>query len=163
MRNHARFIVLLAALMPVLFSVGCNTVRAPKFESVGVREIERTDARTVYGFLVKATNPNRDPIPLREVTYTITLDDSYTFSGVRSPESTLHTFGEHTFELPAVFEVPASSLVGLMDFKITGHTKFLRPGKLNEVLFDSNVSVPKAPLNLRGKVNADDASSGTGF
>ncbi len=150
-------ITLFAVLsMSALLSIGCSSVKSPRFEMLGVREVEHTETRTVYAFSVKATNPNKESIPLKEVSYTVSLDNTHVFTGVRSPETTLHTYGEHTFELPAVFEVPRSKLNGIIDYKLVGSTKYLRPGKLQEVLYDSKLSVPKAGFNLRGKINVDD-------
>ncbi|MBO6512334.1 MAG: LEA type 2 family protein [Phycisphaerales bacterium] len=152
---------ILSALIAVLIismalSTGCSNIKSPRFETVGVREIEHTQERTVYAFSVKATNPNREPIPLKQVAYTVSIDNQHVFSGVRSPETTLHTYGEHTFELPAVFEVPRSQLSGIIDYKLVGTTKYLKPGKLQEVLYESRISVPKAGFNLRGKIDVDD-------
>lgn len=150
-------IALLAVLsMSTLVSTGCSSIKSPRFEMLGVREVEHTETRTVYAFSVKATNPNKEPIPLKEVSYTVSLENTHVFSGVRSPETTLHTYGEHIFELPAVFEVPRAQLNGIIDYKLVGSTKYLRPGKLQEVLYDSKLSVPKAGFNLRGKINVDD-------
>jgi len=159
MRNTAQASLVLLTLLSVLISTGCSSVREPRFETMGVRQIERTQTRTVYGFMVKATNPNKEPLPLREVSYTITLDNTHTFTGIRSPETTLHTYGEHTFELPAVFELAPDELSGIIDYKLNGSVKYVKPGKLAEVMFDSKISVPKAGFHLRGQVNVDDPSS----
>jgi len=159
MSTTARSILSILLLILLAIPSGCSSIRSPRFESVGVREVEHTDARTVYSFAVTATNPNKEPIPLKQVTYTVTLNDGsstpYTFTGVRSPETTLHTYAQHTFELPAVFDITPDQLAGVIDYTIRGSTKYLKPGKLNEVLFDSKISVPKAEFTLRGKVNVD--------
>ncbi len=159
MRITAHTALLSVLLLSITLSTGCSNIRDPRFESVGVRLVEHTDTRTVYSFAVKATNPNKEPIPLREVTYTVKLDGVHTFTGVRSPETTLHTYGSHTFELPAVFEVSSEQLSGIIDYKLTGTVKYLRPGKLNEVMFESKVVVPKAGFSLKGKVDVDDRSA----
>jgi len=156
MRITTQTTLIILLIASTLTSVGCSSVRDPRFETMGVREVERTETRTVYAFLVKATNPNKEPIPLREVSYKVTLDGDYTFEGVRSPETTLHTYGEHTFELPAVFELTPGQLSGVVDYKLNGSVKYLRPGALAEVMFESKVSVPKAGFHLRGQVNVDD-------
>lgn len=149
-------VLVILTLCALLLSTGCSSVKSPRFESMGVKQLEQTDSRTVYAFIVKATNPNKEPIPLKEVAYTVTLDNAHTFQGVRSPETTLHTYGEHIFELPAVFDLSPSDLAGTLDYKLSGSVKYLKPGKLNEVMYDSKVSVPKAAFTLRGKVNVDE-------
>ncbi len=136
--------------------IGCSSVKAPRFETLGVREVEQTDTRAVYAFKVKAINPNKEPIPLSEVSYSVTLGRDYVFTGVRSPETTLHTYGEHIFELPAVFEIAPQLRTGTMDYRLSGSTKYIKPGKLAEVMFESKISVPKAAFNLRGQVNFDE-------
>lgn len=156
MRTLTHISLFAVLMMGTAFSIGCSNIKSPRFETVGVREVEHTETRTVYAFSVRATNPNNEPIPLKEVTYSVSLDNTHVFSGVRSPETTLHTYGEHIFELPAVFEVPRSQLNGIIDYKLAGSTKYLKPGKLQEVLFDSKISVPKAGFNLRGQINVDD-------
>lgn len=128
---------------------------------LGVREVERTETRTVYSFRMQATNPNREPIPLREVTYRVTLDNQYTFSGVRSPETTLHIYGQHEFEIPAVFEIGSNQIAGIVDYTLVGSTKYLKPGKFNEVLYDSKVIVPKSEFTLRGKIDVDQPAAST--
>ena len=159
MRKTALITLLTTLLLGTILSTGCSNIKDPRFETMGVRLVEQTDTRTVYAFSIKATNPNKESIPLKEVSYTVKLDSKHSFSGVRSPETTLHTYGSHTFELPAVFEVSTDQLSGIVDYKITGSVKYLRPGKFNEVLFDTKVKVPKAGFTLRGKVNVDDPSA----
>lgn len=122
---------------------------------LGVREVERTDTRTVYSFRMQATNPNKEPIPLREVSYSVTLDNQYTFTGVRSPETTLHIYGQHEFEIPAVFELGSNQITGIIDYTLIGSTKYLKPGKFNEVLYDSKISVPKSEFTFKGKIDVD--------
>lgn len=135
---------------------GCSSVKAPRFETVGVRQVEQSDSRTVYNFAIKATNPNKEPIPLRQFTYTIKLDNTHTFTGVRSPETTLHTYADHTFEVPAVFQVAPSELSGTIEYTLNGSAKYLKPGKLAEVMFDTGFSVPKAQFTHRGMINTDE-------
>ncbi len=159
MRKAVQSSLLIVLVAASSMMIGCSSVRAPRFETLGVREVEQTDTRAVYAFKVKATNPNKEPIPLREVSYTVSLGQGYTFSGVRSPETTLHTYGEHTFELPAVFEIPPANRSGLLDYTLNGSAKYVKPGKLAEVMFESKFSVPKAPFTLRGQVNFDEPSN----
>ncbi len=155
MHTSTKAFLISALLCMPLFFVGCSGIRQPRFESVGVREVERTDSRVVYAFVIKATNPNKESVPLKEISYRVTLDGQHTFDGLRSPETTLYTYAEHTFELPAVFEITRSELAGVIDYKIQGQAKYMNPGKLSEVLFDSKIKVPKVKFNLRGQVNTD--------
>jgi hypothetical protein len=156
MRRPLHISLLIVFSIAASMMIGCSSVKAPRFETLGVREVEQTDTRAVYAFKVKAINPNKEPIPLSEVSYSVTLDGDYVFTGVRSPETTLHTYGEHIFELPAVFEIAPQLRTGTMDYRLSGSTKYIKPGKLAEVMFESKISVPKAAFNLRGQVNFDE-------
>lgn len=146
----------LATLLTLPVVAGCSAYRPPTFEAVGVREVERTDDLAVLVFTVRATNPNREPMPLNRASYTVRLGDETVFSGVRSPESTLNTFDSNTFELPAVIPAALSDRRGEMPYSISGHVVYRRPGALADVLFDANITVPEARLNLSGTVNLGD-------
>lgn len=143
----------LCALTLPLAMAGCSAYRAPTFETLGVREAERTDDLTVLVFTVRATNPNREPMPLNRASYTVSLGEEAVFSGVRSPESTIDTFGQSTFELPAVVPTRLSAGTGELAYRIRGFVVYREPGALADVLFDANVSVPEATLDLSGTVD----------
>lgn len=154
MRRAAAMSLAILLTLPVV--AGCSAYRPPTFEAVGVREVERTDDLAVLVFTVRATNPNRKPMPLNRASYTVRLGDETVFSGVRSPESTLNTFDSNTFELPAVIPAALSDRRGEIPYSISGHVVYRRPGALADVLFDANITVPEARLNLSGTVNLGD-------
>lgn len=146
-------LVLIGLVMaPALALVGCSGTMAPQFEAVGVREVERTGDRSVLEFRVRASNPNNEPIPLRAVSYRVELDGAVVFEGVRSPETTLHTYSDHEFVLPAV--VSSELLRGSIPYALQGTVKYIPPGRLAEVLFDAELLVPEATLDLTGNIDA---------
>lgn len=151
MRAAPPVLILSAALL-----TGCSTYQPPSFETVGVREVERTDEHAVLVFTVRATNPNREPMPLRRADYTVTLGGDTVFSGVRSPESTVDTYGVNTFDLPAVVPSALSGRTGELPYAIRGTVIYRRPGALADMLFDANITVPEATLDLTGTVNLGD-------
>lgn len=130
----------------------CSTYRPPTFQAVSVREVEHTSEHSVVTFVIEATNPNREPMPLGQATYSLTLNGQEVFAGVRSPEATVNTYGKHTFELPAV--VPASAVPGSgeIPYTLTGKVIYKQPGALADVLFDAQVVVPEAGLDLDGTI-----------
>ncbi len=132
---------------------GCNKALAPTFQAVGVREIEQGDERSVIEFSIEATNPNKEPIPLRQVHYKVELDGVEVFSGVRSPEIMLHMYSSHVFTLPAVLPIEAIKSSGEVSYALTGTVQYIPPGRLSEVLFDAKLKVPEAILELSGTIN----------
>jgi LEA14-like dessication related protein len=152
MNTHKRSMLTTFLLFAPLLLVGCNKALAPDFEAVGVQEIERVDGRSVIEFRVRATNPNAEPIPLRTVTYRVEINGEQVFDGVRSPETTLHTYSESEFVLPAV--VPVEFLSGSIDYALLGSVQYIPPGRLSEVLFDAEIRVPEAVLDLQGTIDA---------
>jgi len=138
-------------MLPLLLLVGCNSAVAPGFEAVGVQEVERDAEKSVIEFRVRATNPNADPIPLRTVSYRVEINGEEVFQGVRSPETTLHNYADSEFVLPAV--IPSEALRGSIEYALSGYVQYIPPGRLSEVLFDAEIRVPEAPLNITGTIN----------
>jgi LEA14-like dessication related protein len=149
-RSHTRLSSVLVVTAASLMLAGCNKALAPQFEAVGVEEIERDNNRSVIAFTVRAMNPNADPIPLRTVTYQVRINGDTVYQGLRSPETTLHNFSDSQFVLPAV--VPAEYLSGSIDYALQGSVQYIPPGRLSEVLFDAEVSVPEAILDIEGTI-----------
>ena len=141
------------ALGAIVCVGGCNKALAPTFSAVGVREIEKGDDRSMIEFLVEATNPNKEPIPLRQIFYTVELNGIEVFSGVRSPETTLHTYSTHVFALPAVLPLGALSGSGEVSYSLYGVAQYIPPGRLSEVLFDAEVKVPEAIIEISGTID----------
>ena len=141
---------------------GCSFVRAPRVEHVGVRELERTQSRAVYAFRFRATNPNGDPIPLGEVRYTVFMDGRAVFSGVRSPETTLGTYADREFEVPAVLDTDTIDLSGIVDYRVDGALTYIPPGRFGQELYRSNVHVPTVEFRAPGRVDTDAPSESGG-
>lgn len=141
----------LLLLLPVLG--GCSNAAPPTFSAVGVREVAHDDGRSVIEFSVEARNPNREPIPLRRVSYRVEIGGEVLFEGVRSPETTLHTFSSHVFVLPAVLPESALAGRGEVAYAIRGSAQYIPPGRLSEVLFDAELKVPEALIDLEGTID----------
>ena len=140
-----------ALFLSMLLLTGCHNTSSPRFEAVGVREVEREGDRSVIEFSVLATNPNPDPIPLRTISYRVRIGDEVVFEGVRSPETTLHNYSTHEFILPAV--IPSEMLLRSFQYELHGSVQYIPPGRLSEVLFDAEILVPEAALDLVGSVD----------
>lgn len=107
-------------------------------------------------FHVAAINDDKDPLPLRKVTYSLSLDGSEVFSGVRSPETTLSRYETHEIDLPAIVPASYDTRTGSVPYRLSGSVTYLTPGKLAEILFESNVLVPKADLDVSGEIDFGD-------
>lgn len=142
------FMILVCALLSA-----CTFVKSPEVEHLGVREISLEEGRAVYGFRFRATNPNRDPIPLGEVTYTLTMNGEEVFSGVRSPQATLDAYGDREFEVPAVIDRTVVALEGIVDYRINGELTYIPPGRFAKELFRTRVSVPSVSFSEVGRVD----------
>lgn len=148
--------LLVAGVGTSMLAGGCNKALPPTFSAVGVREVEKSADRSMIEFMIEATNPNKEPIPLRQIHYTVELNGVEVFAGVRSPETTLHTYSSYVFELPAVLELESLSGTGEIAYSLIGTAQYIPPGRLSEVLFDAEVKVPEAALNLTGTINLGD-------
>jgi len=140
----------------VLGVVGCSTLAPPEFEAVGVREVRQENDRSVIEFTVRATNPNREPVPLKQLVYRVSIGGEVVFSGVRSPEATLHTFSSQEFNLPAV--LPAGTLKdrAAVPYALVGSASYIPPGRLAEVLFDADIDVPAVGFEFSGTIDTSE-------
>lgn len=151
MNTNPRTLMALSLSFVTMTLVGCNKAISPSFEALGVEEIERGEDSSVLAFRVRATNPNNEPIPLRTVSYRVQINGEQVFEGIRSPETTLHTFSDSEFVLPAV--IPSAYLQGKIDYALLGSVQYIPPGRLSEVLFDADIKVPEAILDLEGTID----------
>ena len=64
----------------------------------------------------------------------------------------MQTYSDFEFVLPAV--VPLEYLSGMIDYALLGSVEYIPPGRLSEVLFDAELLVPEATLNIEGTIDA---------
>lgn len=137
-----------AAVLPA-----CSGVVPPRFEAVGVRSGEQTDEGLVLVFELEATNDNPEPMQLQTANYTLFVAGEPVFTGIRSPEASIRRFGTQRIELPAVIPFDRALPAGTPEYVISGTVSYLEPGRLAEVLFDSDVRVPKTSLSVGGIID----------
>lgn len=153
MRRRARILTLTALTGLAALAGGCSRPGPPRFEAVGVTRIGASEQGVELVFRIAAINDNKEALPLRKVDYTLSLDGREVFTGVRSAETTLSRFESHEFELPAVAPAEFEHAGGIVAYRLSGSVTYLTPGKLSEVLFESNVLVPEADLDIRGEID----------
>lgn len=134
---------------------GCWGVREPTFRVAGVGITQETERATVLTFRVVGENTNSEPLPLRDVRYSLVLDGERVFSGHRSAETTLNRFGTQTVDLPATVlaEGAGFSLNGEVSYTLSGEVVYEVPGTIAEVLFDAQIRRPTARFVQSGRLD----------
>ncbi len=133
-------------------AVGCSRPGPPRFEAVGVTRVGASAEGVELVFHIAAINDSKEPLPLRRVSYTLALEGREVFTGVRSPETTLSRYETHEIDLPAIVP-PEYDTRGVAPYRLSGSVTYLTPGKLAEVLFESDMLVPEADLNIAGEID----------
>ncbi len=148
--------LLILALLPVL--TGCTAYRAPEIRLTGVFPTEVTDEATALRFMLDVTNPNDEPIELREVRYSLAVNGERVFLGRRAVGTTLHGGATTRIELPAV--VPdavagflANARPDEVDYRLAGEMIYVTPGELAEILLDTGVRRPVARFDQSGRLS----------
>jgi hypothetical protein len=110
-------------------------------------------------FTLDAYNDNEIPLPLRDVTYSVTLDGREVFRGTRSAEATLRRKGVQQLRLPAVIAIEPgdSPPTGMQEFRLSGTLTYVTPGKIAELLFDTGVRVPSVGFATEGQIDLGSA------
>jgi len=134
---------------------GCAGTSAPRLEHAAASVTERTAEGVALSFSIDAYNDNDIALPLRDVTYTVSLDGREVFRGTRSAEATLRRKGVQQLKLPAVIALEPGEVSpgGVQEFELRGTVTYVTPGKLAEVLFDTGVRVPSAAFTTTGQVD----------
>lgn len=133
---------------------GCAAQPDPRLREASVTVGERTSSGQVLNFTLLADNPSTDPLPLREVRYTLTVEGKEVFRGVRSPEATLRRYGTQQVTFPAVIPVTLGKPLpaGEVSYVLSGTITYIRPGAFSETLFDAEIVQPSVDFTAKGKV-----------
>jgi len=135
---------------------GCTGFRAPRIEVLGAKVVEVTDEAIRVDIALDLINPNAEPLELREITYSFTIDGTRTFQGKRSAQATLPSTGANRLNIPAVVRFDRAGWETTRpdeaSWSVTGSLVYLAPGALAEILLDINVRTPKAPFRGTGTV-----------
>ncbi|MBX3377649.1 MAG: LEA type 2 family protein [Phycisphaeraceae bacterium] len=146
----------LIALVVLVLS-GCG-YSAPTLRVAEVALHERTAEGMVVMVSIDADNRNEVELPLRDVSYTVTLENGWSFSGTRSPEASLRRLGTQRFRFPAVFAFPEGAApTGPIGVSVSGRVGYTAPGRLAQDLFDAGIRRPSAPFRGEGRVSLDAA------
>jgi LEA14-like dessication related protein len=135
---------------------GCAGFRAPRIEVLDATVVEVTDEAMRVDIALDLSNPNAEPLELREITYAFTIDGTRTFSGKRSAQATLPSTGTNRLNIPAVVRWDRTgweeTRPDTSNWSVNGSVVYLVPSPLAEILLDINVRKPRAPFRGTGTV-----------
>lgn len=133
----------------------CTALRPPTLD-VGERAVvsdTSADGRVLV-FELTASNPNDEPMPMREIRYRVVSSGRTVFTGRRSAESTLAPGAGHTIRLPFTVEAGEheDSAQPGDQIAVRGRVTYLAKGRLMEVLFDAGLLRPTRSFSGRATV-----------
>ena len=160
------------ALTSLCCMLAACSAPTPGIELAGARLRDRSPDGMVIELTLAMRNDHDIALPLRGLSYAVSIDGREVFRGERSPEATLARFGGQTIEIPAAVRfgsdgVAAEDLVGEHEVRVEGTLRYLAPGALAELLFDTGLRRPKARFDRSGIVDlgseapARDTSAGS--
>jgi hypothetical protein len=130
---------------------GCSKYRAPTLTVREAAITQRTDEGAVVRFTLDARNTNQVELPLKSMSYRLSLDGREVFRGFRSPEATLRRLGTQQITLPAVVSLEDQALLaGPVRYRIEGSLTYVTPGSVAEILFDAGVRRPTVAFSDAG-------------
>lgn len=146
-------------LLIVAFMLAGCAYRPPSLKVADVHLAERTDSGIVLLVSVEAENRNEVELPLRDVHYTVTLENGWSFSGVRSPEASLRRLGRQRFSFPAVFALAPGETApqGEVGCTVSGRLGYTTPNQIAQDLFDSGVRKTTVSFRDEKRVKLDAA------
>jgi hypothetical protein len=153
-----RPLIALCVLSLLSALTGCTGYRTPTIHLTDVAPIEVTDVATALRFSLDVTNPNDEPVELREVRYSLAVDRGRVFEGRRAVGTMLHGGATTRVELPAVvpdavagFE--ANARPADVEYRLAGELIYVTPGELAEILLDTGVRRPTARFAESGRLS----------
>jgi hypothetical protein len=151
-----RFLAVAALLAASATLTGClSDPKPPAFKVVDVGVTERTADGVVVTFTLEGTNPNKDPLPLDAVSYTLALDGRPAASATRQAEAELPANGTQRVRLPVAIPVSASSPepTGTSGYRLSGSMVYRIPGSIAEVFFDAGLRRPSTAFGESGTLD----------
>ena len=129
---------------------GCGFGGKPSIEVTSARVVDRTPTALHLEFALEGKNMGDEPLPLRNIEYTLALDGKTVFEGSRLADRTLPAFGTQTLLLPAVLILDEAGQDTSPRYVFSGQIEYSKPGELADVLFDAKIVRPKVSFADRG-------------
>ncbi len=127
---------------------GCAFTASPVLRVADARIVEQSETSSMVEFDMEATNDGADPLPLREVVYTLDAGGERMFKGARSPEVTVPANGQIRFVLPV--SLPFALDAQPLPYVLRGSVTFVAPGPLADAMFDNGVRRPSVTFTDTG-------------
>lgn len=145
-------------------STGCSGYRPPVVTVLEASVVEVTDEALRFDVVLELTNPNSDPVELREFAYAVSIDGGHVYDGRRAAEATLSGGGAKRIALPVVVRFDRVGWSGpdaprAAAWRVTGTLLYLTPGWLAEILLDTKLSKPEVGFTGDGRLDGDGLSA----
>ncbi|MFZ4573836.1 MAG: LEA type 2 family protein [Phycisphaerales bacterium] len=139
----------LALSLSTALLAGCSSVAPPELRVTEAKVSQSTDG-SLLTILLDAENPNDEPLPLREVRYSVEVNGTRVFEGLRSAESTLRRYGTRTIALPVSLPPGSPGNISGGAFRIRGELTYKEPGALAQTLLDAELVNPSVSFAGEG-------------
>jgi len=136
---------------------GCSGYKDPSIRPAGATMVEKTDEAITLQLAVDLANPNNEPLKLLEFEYDVHVNGVRVHQGLRAAETTLAANGHKQVQIPAVVRydtvqwmpdgIPVSAT-----YAVRGQLRYVTPGEIAQVFFDTGVRKPSASFGWTGEV-----------
>lgn len=152
----------MTAIVGMAAMLGGCAGKPPTFKVVDVAITEESPEASVVTFMLEGENAGKEPLPLREINYSLTLDGQHVFNGYRRAEVTLPAGGPpQRIALPVVVKTAdtGGQPLGQREYRFSGSVEYIVPGALAEYFFDSGVRRPSTGFGEGGKLDFTSAEA----
>lgn len=139
---------LAAVTLSALALVGCRSNSPPTLEVMSARATAG-DGASILAFEVRATNPNRDSLPLEEVSFEAWVGGQRVFAGTRSPQVTLPGYGSQVLLLPASVN---GTLAPGAAYRVSGELTYTSGSSWRQTLRESGLGLPSVAFEGSGTI-----------
>lgn len=139
---------LAALLLSALALVGCRSNSPPTLEVMSARATQG-DGASIIAFEVRCSNPNRDALPLEEVSFEAWIAGQRVFGGVRSPQVTLPGYGSQVLLLPASVK---GAIAPNAAYRVAGEVTYTSGSSWRQTLRESGLGLPSVSFEGSGTI-----------
>jgi hypothetical protein len=151
---------------------GCASYHDPVIRVTDARVTEITNEAVAVRFGMDLHNPNDEALTLLEFDYDVSINGKHAYSGMRAAETVLAIQGDKHVEIPAVIHLDATlpppespensgGSANAMSYSINGSLRYITPGKIMQILFDTGVRKPSAGFRSTGEIQMTSAAATT--